>query len=615
MAENLDSSNQYWNYILFCVLYSTAHGAVDAVLAYSTAELGSTIGSNGSFALYILYTASALLLAKPTLRKLGPKNSIFVGLCGMLIYVASFFIAIQTPTYANMIFTTGGVLGGIGAGLLWPAQGAYFYLSSLKYAKLSKLDKKFSCSLFAAIFSAFYLGLETIFKIFSTIIYLFAGQDPRWHIYVFGVYTAAAYCSVISFGVFVPRMSPIVDSNNKNYVKIKISSLHKDSNIENKRRTHDFQALPCISEEKKCAEHESENKFLHGAHNDDTIERNNENERVLLNQTKFMRTPELFELKHDILSVIKAIKNDRLLQLILPYQISFGLSAGFIGFYINKNVVAAHLGDGYIGILSGLSTLCASLLAYPSAILSKYFNGEGKYYIMILGGLCFCTGGLAPLCLSNIELSKWHIVVFYYFIHGIARGCWENTNKAIIAEYFTVRSNDNNHDNNDINNNHNLSNNRNNYDNINNSDNDNNEKDNKNDDNKNKNNNSNNNNNNNNVNFNDKYDEDNDSRHDNDNNKSVKYSNNNVDCDTAFSAVYFTSGLSAAIGYCFYKYMTRYQMVLINFLVPIIALISYHYSHKHYLSVNKKSYHETYKLDSEKMNNEIEIEMVNYEIK
>ena len=132
MTENIDSSSLFRNYILFCLLYSTAHGAVDAVLAYSTTELGDTAGSNGSFALYILYTVSALLLAKPVLRKLGPKYAIFCGLCGMLVYVASFFIAIQTPSHANAIFTTGGICGGFGAGMLWPAQVMTFSVKMVR---------------------------------------------------------------------------------------------------------------------------------------------------------------------------------------------------------------------------------------------------------------------------------------------------------------------------------------------------------------------------------------------------------------------------------------------------------------------------------------------------
>ena len=199
-------------------------------------------------------------------------------------------------------------------------------------------------------------------------------------------------------------------------------------------------------------------------------------------------------LKYDILSVIKAIRNDRLLQLMIPYQICFGLSAGFIGYYINKNVVAIYLGDGYIGLLTALSTFCAALLSYPFALISNYSNGRGKWYIMIFGSICFCLTGFIPLLYSNKILSKWENVILYYLIHGAARGCWENTNKAVIVDYFP------NHENR----------------------------------------------------------------------------------DTAFSAVYFSSGLSGALGYYFYKYMSRDCMVLINFIIPLIALISYHFSDKIY---------------------------------
>ena len=591
MAENLDSKNQYWNYVLFCLLYSTAHGAVDAVLAYSTAELGSTIGSNGSFALYILYTTSALLLAKSALRRLGPKNSIFCGLCGMLIYVASFFMAIQIPSYANMIFTTGGVFGGIGAGLLWPAQGAYFSLSALKYATSSKSDEKVSVALYAAIFATIYLGLETLFKIFATIIYLLNGRDPTWHLYVFGAYTVAAYCSVISFGIFVQKISPIKDIENHNFLRIKLSNMSTDTNNVNKKHNHNFEILSrnnidVIENEhgQTAIDFDVDNDFYSertlNPMNKETVQNNKNNNsngnikyrnNIIIKNTN--KKSEFFILKHDILCVMKAIKNNHLLQLMLPYQICFGLSAGFVGYYINNDVVATYIGDGYIGVLSALSTFFASLLSYPFAIISKSLYGKGgKYYIMIFGSLCFCSTGLGPLCLSDSQLSKWNVIIFYYILHGIARGCWENTNKAVIVEYFKINEDDNN--NNSNNNNNDNSTNDSNDSNISNS----------------------------NANNNNRKIDDNDQKDDNNNpNKNINNNNNSNDndndnenilidnCDTAFSAIYFTSGLSSSVGYYFYKYMTRNQMVLINFIVPLIALISYHYSNQQFLSIILKS--------------------------
>ena len=37
------------------------------------------------------------------------------------------------------------------------------------------------------------------------------------------------------------------------------------------------------------------------------------------------------------------------LQLLLPFQITFGLSEGFVNFYINSKIVKPYIGDGYIG--------------------------------------------------------------------------------------------------------------------------------------------------------------------------------------------------------------------------------------------------------------------------
>ena len=67
-----------------------------------------------------------------------------------------------------------------------------------------------------------------------------------------------AYFSVISFGAFFPKLSSIVDLNNKNYMKMKISSIHWDSNIESIKCNYNFQAIPSIPEEKQSSEQESE---------------------------------------------------------------------------------------------------------------------------------------------------------------------------------------------------------------------------------------------------------------------------------------------------------------------------------------------------------------------
>ena len=67
-----------------------------------------------------------------------------------------------------------------------------------------------------------------------------------------------AYFSIISFGAFFPKLSLIVDLNNENCMKMKISSIHLDSNIESIRCNYNFQAIPSIPEHKQSSEQESE---------------------------------------------------------------------------------------------------------------------------------------------------------------------------------------------------------------------------------------------------------------------------------------------------------------------------------------------------------------------
>jgi hypothetical protein len=45
----------FYNYIAFCVLYSTTHATVDAVLSFSAAELGSVLGRSCSTFTFLSY--------------------------------------------------------------------------------------------------------------------------------------------------------------------------------------------------------------------------------------------------------------------------------------------------------------------------------------------------------------------------------------------------------------------------------------------------------------------------------------------------------------------------------------------------------------------------------
>eukprot|EP01038_Epipyxis_sp_PR26KG_P004711 gene4711-6614_t len=454
-------SSLYYNFLFFCFLYSIAHGTVDAVLAFSSAELGEKVGSEGGFMLYIFYTFSALFIAKPILNKFKSKRTVWLGLLGMLAYVVSFFFGLVSKSLAVIIFPLGGAIGGIGAGILWTGQGSYYSVNSIKYSSYTHSDNKINSTNFSSIFAAIYLSLETSLKLLATVIFLSFNNKQSdtnslfrsWRMVVFGLYSLAAIISVILFQFLVLNLD---DKRNNN-----IESDITTSTVVNPTSSLIYDSLN------------------EGSHHDEVFTnppRENRNNMRLLKNSTFIRHPIIAMFLDDSLSVTSSLLSNRLLQLLIPFQITFGLSSGFVGTYVNGVIVKNYIGDGYIGALSGLSTLVAVLASWPFAYISNNFI-HGKWFIMVTGGICFIFTGLPVLCIPDNIFGTWLVLIPYFIIHGIGRSVWENINKSIIVDYFT-----------------------------------------------------------------------------NDKQKS-----------DAFAAIYFSSGLAGAFGFIFFKFMSEYQVALLNY--------------------------------------------------
>lgn len=434
-AECVPSSKLFVNFLLFSLFYSITHATVDAVLAFSSAELGGNVGSNAGFTLYIFYTLSAFLFAKPVLGLLGPKHSVIVGLTGLLTYVGCFFLALIFSSASLGIFVTGAAIGGCGAGVLWTAQGTYYSLNADQYSQQQVVDKPTTLTNFAAIFAAFYLTFEAGFKLLATAIYLLAkssNSENSWRIAVFGMYTAAAFLSVIAFYFFTMTLFDIKSDSSAGLV---VDSSHGEL-IENALRS-------AMEGGDKSANNSRGTVNISGTSPETTAVSQSTSSSTCAPSTGEREHNNLFstnkltwaEAKHDMMAVGRAIFTNKKLCYMIPYQICFGLASGFIVTYVNGVVVTDNIGDGYIGMLSGIAIVVAVLCAGPYAYISNRFK-LGKWIIMLFGGLCFSYAGIAVLAMPNSQLAKWQNIIPYFIIHGAARGVWENTNKSVIADLF-----------------------------------------------------------------------------------------------------------------------------------------------------------------------------------
>jgi hypothetical protein len=195
------------NFVLMSVLFSANHGCVVSCLALATARLGST-GAWQSGILYITYTASALLGATYIVKRAGARNAMWFGMALYCIYVGCFWVAtlFQSLEHQRLAAYTGAAIGGIGAGFLWTAQGAYFGQAAEEHAQWLQQPVSTSTASLAGIFAFLYLAEEVVLRLLSSILAGIASWET-----IFGIYTVVTILSTLAMP-FV-RNYPSADDN------------------------------------------------------------------------------------------------------------------------------------------------------------------------------------------------------------------------------------------------------------------------------------------------------------------------------------------------------------------------------------------------------------------
>lgn len=196
------------NFVLMAILFSTNHGCVVACLSLATARLG-TIGTWQSGVLYLSYTGSALCGATYCCTRLGPRNALAMGMALYCAYVGTFWWATSQPNAAYWVAPLGAFIGGIGAGLLWTAQGTFFARAAEEHARSRSQHSTKSTASLAGIFAFVYLILELTLRSMSTILLeLF----PITWLTIFRIYFLLAVASTALMGLVRP---PLEDEINE----------------------------------------------------------------------------------------------------------------------------------------------------------------------------------------------------------------------------------------------------------------------------------------------------------------------------------------------------------------------------------------------------------------
>ena len=188
------------NFIVLSILFSANHGTVVACLTLSVARLGN-LGNLQSSVLYMSYTISALIGTTYLVKVLGARNSMIVGMSIYCFYVGCFVLATALPKGEEIAVILGALIGGVGGGLLWTAQGSYFVRASEEYSKAKGISFEDATSLLGGIFAGIYLGEEVCLHLFSTVMIQF--WNWSWLTIYIG-YTSVAAISTLCMR-FVPK--------------------------------------------------------------------------------------------------------------------------------------------------------------------------------------------------------------------------------------------------------------------------------------------------------------------------------------------------------------------------------------------------------------------------
>jgi hypothetical protein len=217
------------NFFVMSVLFSGNHGTVVSCVSLATARLGS-VGALQVGVMYLSYTLSALLGASYVVRRLGSRNAMIFGMTLYSSYVACFVLATSSLEIERAIALTesgirirstaaiAAILGGLGAGFLWVAQGTYFAQAAKLHANALSQDISDSTSYMAGIFGFVMLSMEAFLRALSSLLIYFMDWKA-----IFTTYTAIAMVTTVAM-LLVQNYPKVEEPNTPNTFLYKITA-------------------------------------------------------------------------------------------------------------------------------------------------------------------------------------------------------------------------------------------------------------------------------------------------------------------------------------------------------------------------------------------------------
>ena len=439
------------NFRRMSILFAVNHGCVTSVLNLAVVLLGAS-GSFMNGALYIMYAATALVAASAIVSRLGSRGAVIVGSAVYCVYILSFPLALLASSEAaqSAIAILGGGIGGIAAGFLWSAQGAYFAASARLYAEASSTTVEDANAKFAATFGILFLGFEVILKVLplglkaaeaaiapgnSTVAdrQLAALHVPA-PVHTDDMIVAIAY-SIFAILSAVGMLS--IWDLDKRAIQRELIGQPGDPAT----------GVSIVVNDGGCGSEGGDGDGGAGGGGGGggagtASQPAPHPPSATAAPTAAAATPAPPRFTFERLAAAVLLWRSRPVVLLLaPVQITFGLCAALLGYEVAGKVVKKAFSPANTvsaaGCLSALVALVAAALQIPSKAVSARC---GKPPVMLSGLGAFGALGALCLVLDEDQLAAYFPLVMCYVLQGIGRACFEGTNKALYADFFATVS-------------------------------------------------------------------------------------------------------------------------------------------------------------------------------
>ena len=368
-------------FLYMAVCFGLNHGTVVSMLQLASSTLGHELGGYSSGTLYVAYTLAALTAAPGVVQRLGAKWALFSGLAVYCAYVLAFVVAVAVPAVKWPVALVGSVVGGVGGGCLWTAQGAYFAASAELYAHEAGVPRAAAANKLAGAFASIYLGAEVGLKLLMSVLMGTFGLSTTAVFFVFMLVavagaTGAAFVPPVDGGAAPPPAARRSASGDGNAAAAAGTAAGPD---------------------------EAAAAGGGGA-----------------------KPPALA-------AALRLLVTDSRCFLMVPFNAAFGLTSGLLVFYVNAYIITPSLGVASIGYCSAVNVATGSLLSVPIARLT---DRVGHGAIITAGGVAFGLFSAVVLVVPNASLGSWGAIVPLLVCFGFGRAVWESTTKAVFAVFF-----------------------------------------------------------------------------------------------------------------------------------------------------------------------------------